>query len=218
MSAQPRRFLSTGTNPAEKSKFVQTCNRLSLFLKENGDIGDLNFGINTKFDATEASAAETTTIDLLRSIGHDTGEKTLEKLKLKNSPPPAPPTEYVILDSSRELTNRASTSSAKPKTAPMTIFYGGKVIVVDDVPADRVRDLMLMAKPKEKFEKNVELASTSKVVSGEAKDSDLPIARRASLHKFLAKRKDRRASPYQTNAQSPGGSTSGNEHSFDLNK
>ncbi|XP_076955130.1 protein TIFY 10A-like [Bidens hawaiensis] len=217
MSA-PRRFPSgtgtgTGTDntPIEKSKFVQTCNRLSLFLKGNGNIGDLNFGVNTKFNATETSAAEVATVDLLSSIDHDTREKALEKLKLKNSPPP----EYVILDSSRELTNKASSSSTKPKTAPMTIFYGGKVIVVDDVPADRVRDLMLMAKPDEKIEKHVELASTSKAVSGESKDSDLPIARRASLHKFLAKRKDRRAWPY---AQSPGGSASGNEHSFDLNK
>ncbi|KAM0039239.1 putative transcription factor TIFY family [Helianthus debilis subsp. tardiflorus] len=213
----------TGKPPPEKSKFLQTCNRLSLFLKENSNIRDLNFGIiNAKFDATgvleteeeeeEEEEEARRTIDLLSSVG---GEKS------------APP-EYVILDSSCcgvELENKGSSSVNK---AQMTIFYGGQVVVLDDVPADRARDLMLIAnsgQPQPQVNEKSELASKNKLKSvgggggggqGE-KDSDLPIARRASLHKFLAKRKDRatvRAAPYQLHNHSPGGSSSG---SFDLN-
>ncbi|XP_035833954.1 protein TIFY 11B [Helianthus annuus] len=187
---------ATGT-PPEKSKFLQTCNRLSLFLKEKGKIRDLNFGINAKFDAT--------------------GEKVEEK------PVDVAIPQYVILDSSScELEDKVE---AKSSTAQMTIFYQGQVLVLDDVPADRARDLMLMAKngvetSKPKPPPPVVDVSRSKGPIKEdvqqAKDSDLPIARRASLHKFLAKRKDRATvrAPYQ----SPGGSSSGNEdHSFDLN-
>ncbi|KAI3798465.1 hypothetical protein L1987_33742 [Smallanthus sonchifolius] len=57
-------------------------------------------------------------------------------------------------------------------------------LVLDDVPADRAKDLMLMAKNKKRVQ-------TSKYPSNVSKDSNLPIARRASLHKFLAKRKGR---------------------------
>ncbi|MFS7897992.1 hypothetical protein Hanom_Chr00s014896g01753921 [Helianthus anomalus] len=46
MSSPTRKPLS------KNSKFLQTCNRLSLFLKENNNIRDLNFGINAKFEAT----------------------------------------------------------------------------------------------------------------------------------------------------------------------
>ncbi|KAI3761663.1 hypothetical protein L1987_52084 [Smallanthus sonchifolius] len=176
----------TGKTPAEKSKFAQTCNRLSLFLKENGSIRDL------KFDATGTSPP---TVDLLSNIGEKAVNMTLP--------------QYVILDSSGELTNKAGAGSSKPKTAQMTIFYGGQVLVLDDVPADRARDLMLMANNEKRLQ-------TYKSPSDVSKDSDLPIARRASLHKFLAKRKDRATvrAPYQANNESPGGSSS---HSFDLN-
>ncbi|KAI3727371.1 hypothetical protein L1987_67185 [Smallanthus sonchifolius] len=182
MSPPKHHLSATGTGgkpPEQKSKFLQTCNRLSLYLKEKGSIRDLSF-------ATGVSSARATTADLLSNIDDD-GEKAETVLP-----------QYVILESFCE--------AAKPKTGQMTIFYQGQVLVVDDVPADRARDLVLIAN------NGVDLESTSKAELLQGKDSELPIARRASLHKFLAKRKDR-ATVNQPQSQSPGSA----EHTFDLN-
>nr|KAJ0209633.1 hypothetical protein LSAT_V11C400193640 [Lactuca sativa] len=256
MSTAKRYF--SGKAPVEKSKFVQTCNRLSLFLKENGNqFRDLSFGINAKFDASgmfvcncfdlgldplielirslklletnlmcQFGISETTTVDLLSNMKFP-GEKDLN-LNAEKSEKMLP--QYVILDSScdvEDLKNKAT----ETKASQMTIFYGGNILVLDDVPEDKARDLMLMAqKGSPKIENRIELASIAKPSSDDhvfrlppppihaelqTKGSDLPIARRASLHKFLAKRKDRATvrAPYQ----SPGGSFSGNDHRFDLN-
>ncbi|CAH1422869.1 unnamed protein product [Lactuca virosa] len=224
MSTAKRYFSGNGNGkaPVEKSKFVQTCNRLSLFLKENGNqFRDLSFGINAKFDASE-----TTTVDLLSNMKYP-GEKALN-LNVEKSEKMLP--QFVILDSSCDVED-SKNKATEPKASQMTIFYGGNILVLDDVPEDKARDLMLMAqKGSPKIENRIELASISKPSSDDhvfrsppppihaelqTKGSDLPIARRASLHKFLAKRKDRATvrAPYQ----SPGGSFSGNDHRFDLN-
>ena len=100
------------------------------------------------------------------------------------------------------------------------------MVVIDDVSENRAKDLILMVKnsqPNEKTGNQIEMASISKSKESiKGKDSDLPIARRASLHKFLAKRKDwatvgAAPDPQVHYNQSPGGSSSGNDHSFDLN-
>ncbi|KAI4975818.1 hypothetical protein ZWY2020_049425 [Hordeum vulgare] len=66
-----------------------------------------------------------------------------------------------------------------PANAQMTIFYGGQVLVLDGVPADRAAELLRAAAAR-----------------GEG---DLPMARKASLQRFMEKRKGRlaaRAVPY----------------------
>ncbi|XP_076889389.1 protein TIFY 10A-like [Bidens hawaiensis] len=225
MSPHNHHLSATGKPPPEKSnsRFLHTCNRLSLFLKEKGNIRDLNFEIHAKFDhiakgVPEASLAKATTVDFLSNIDEKTPQ--MDKSTSINHLP-----QYVTLDSSCEPVTNA-------KTEQMTIFYEGQVLVLDDVSADRARDLMLMAKNGgivKKVENRIESkarvdVSGSKEASKavvQGKDSDLPIARRASLHKFLTKRKDRATvrapAPFQEHNQAPGGSSSGNEHSFDLN-
>ncbi|XP_076925250.1 protein TIFY 11B-like [Bidens hawaiensis] len=231
MSPHNHHLSATGKPPPEKSnsRFLHTCNRLSLFLKEKGNIRDLNFEIHAKFDHIAKGIyiyiyiLFVTSFNCFSSIYKISIMKKTPQMDKSTSINHLP--QYVTLDSSCEPVTNA-------KTEQMTIFYEGQVLVLDDVSADRARDLMLMAKNGgivKKVENRIESkarvdVSGSKEASKavvQGKDSDLPIARRASLHKFLTKRKDRATvrapAPFQEHNQAPGGSSSGNEHSFDLN-
>ncbi|RRT40453.1 hypothetical protein B296_00058531 [Ensete ventricosum] len=98
----------------------------------------------------------------------------------------------------------------------LTIFYAGKVMVFDDFPAAKAKDLMQMASNESiaaqkisfsapraaaspsKLDSMLAAASGSQSMAAPSPDSpsktsasDMPIARRNSLHRFLEKRKDR---------------------------
>ncbi|XP_048543280.1 protein TIFY 11e-like [Triticum urartu] len=67
-----------------------------------------------------------------------------------------------------------------PASAQMTIFYSGQVLVLDEVPADRAAELLRAA-----------AVSGTPRGSCAAADGDLPMARKASLQRFMEKRKGR---------------------------
>ncbi|KAK3153615.1 hypothetical protein QOZ80_2BG0178300 [Eleusine coracana subsp. coracana] len=71
--------------------------------------------------------------------------------------------------------------------AQMTIFYGGQVVVLDDVPANRAAEVLQFA------------AAAKEAVLPAAGNDLLPIARKTSLQRFMEKRRVRvaaRATPY----------------------
>ncbi|GLJ10346.1 hypothetical protein SUGI_0126580 [Cryptomeria japonica] len=82
-------------------------------------------------------------------------------------------------------------------SAQLTIFYGGTVNVYDDISADKAQAIMLLASSgnhggfgsQSPPEKSVSLAVYNQPAR---KISDLPIARKQSLQRFLEKRQDRR--------------------------
>ncbi|KAM5579596.1 protein TIFY 10b [Rosa sericea] len=93
----------------------------------------------------------------------------------------------------------------QPRSAPMTIFYGGQVLVFSDLSAEKAKEIMGLATKGSAVvsstESNVVVKQQPQQQAPQAVGSDLPIARRASLHKFLAKRKERvtAIAPYQLN-------------------
>ncbi|GMQ08095.1 hypothetical protein CsSME_00051985 [Camellia sinensis var. sinensis] len=219
----------SGKSP-EKSNFALTCNRLSQFLKERRSLGDLGFEIAGKIDT---KGRPETTRNMVPKVEKPVGswaQHGLMDLFPQHADLPNKP-----------ISSKPNTMEAEPKTAPMTIFYGGKVFVFDSFPADKAGDLMLFAgsetnpvpapNPIPALGTENQIKSGVSAASGsltqnhlqsqtKATHSDLPvpIARRASLHRFFEKRKDRATAraPYQVHGGPSTSSSSKHEEQLDL--
>ncbi|KAG4136221.1 hypothetical protein ERO13_D08G267400v2 [Gossypium hirsutum] len=193
----------------EKPMFKRTCSLLSQYLKEKGSFGDLTLGITCSHNVEKgmpeivrpATETRTTTMDLFPQGAGFSADNGSRRVGVDVDPQNA--------------------------AAPMTIFYCGQVIVFNDFPADKAKEIMALASKC-----SSENPKTNTFVPGSPNESglgvhsnsndqvpnirtnlptsrecvrpipgDLPIARRASLHRFLEKRKDRITSkaPYPIN-------------------
>ncbi|CAK8539533.1 unnamed protein product [Lathyrus sativus] len=87
---------------------------------------------------------------------------------------------------------KSNITKEESKCAQMTIFYDGKVLVFDDIPAEKAKDIMVFSASN--YVKEHPQVATASVIY------DIPMTRKASLHRFLEKRKDRIAAraPYET--------------------
>ncbi|KAI3912362.1 hypothetical protein MKX01_038424 [Papaver californicum] len=164
--------------------FTQTCNLLSQYMKENkGSFGPTPMNLSSPAPVMGVPSPllynrEVKSMDL---FPQDTGF--------------GPTT--------------TSTETKKPgETAQMTILYGGKVLVFDDLSVEKAKEVMDFAKNFSPVMSNSVVASKDVLPprpqqlpqqTQQKQFGDLPIARKASLHRFLEKRKDRinAKAPYQ---------------------
>ncbi|CAN4094550.1 unnamed protein product [Withania somnifera] len=207
----------SGKVAGSKSQFSQTCNLLSQFLKKKGSFGDLNnLGIYrstfepTGSQQTSVTTTTTTTMNLLPMIekSGDSSSSTSSSVETK----PQKPMDLFPQDfdfcKEQSSKSKLTTQSDQPEKAQMTIFYGGQVIVFDDFPADKAKQIMKLANkqnPTNNFSYNTmmmnnqELPKCNQMPIAQTSVADLPIARRNSLTRFLEKRRDRitATAPYQ---------------------
>ncbi|KAG0499482.1 hypothetical protein HPP92_003740 [Vanilla planifolia] len=181
----------------EKSSFSMTCSLLSQYIKEKGSFADLGIGMPGKTTPTTMSLLPG--VDVSGEDFTDSKEENVTKSmelfpKTVGFGTTSPPVE-----------------TKKPEKAQLTIFYGGKIMVFDNFPAEKAQDLMQLAGKRQNFNCVTQISEVppvatpktcpSPVNTGAAQPnlSHLPIARKASLHRFLEKRKDRISAiaPYQ---------------------
>ncbi|KAK3220547.1 hypothetical protein Dsin_014517 [Dipteronia sinensis] len=172
------------------SNFAQKCNLLSQYLKENGSFGDISLQMNAK-KLQSSKGLEATTMDLLPILENSSAAK----------------------DCTKQSSNQM-----------MTIFYAGKVIVFNDFPAEKAKEIMVLAagstsnnNSASALEKaafatpDLNIASSHhgsciNTINNMNATQKLPFyhhhqKRKASLHRFFEKRKDRitAKSPYHVN-------------------
>ncbi|CAN6305320.1 unnamed protein product [Urochloa humidicola] len=92
-----------------------------------------------------------------------------------------------------EEPDEAGPAPSPAPAAQLTIVYGGRALVLDHVPADRAADLLRLAAAA--------ASGRGGIMEQLSSAADLPVARKASLHRFMEKRKGRaaaaRAGPYR---------------------
>ncbi|XP_020203063.1 protein TIFY 10B [Cajanus cajan] len=237
----------SGNKPArspEKSTFSQKCSLLSQYIKEKGSFGDLTLGMTCKPEpcgSSETSCQSATTMNLFPTKENNVTPNNLTAMDLLSPQTFRPAEEIPTLVNSSAI----KCMGKGAKSAQMTIFYGGQVVVFDDFPADKASEIMSYASKGVPQSQNnsvytytqsqpsfpptlvrtcadssapiipsVNIAATNNIHEHPQAPSrpvvcELPIARKASLHRFLEKRKDRIASkaPYQVtngDANKPG--------------
>ncbi|KAL8466377.1 hypothetical protein ACS0TY_035471 [Phlomoides rotata] len=124
---------------AVASNFAQTCNLLSRYVKEKGCLRDLNLEIGGKVESLEA---------LVKPGSSLSGSPSTSKKLQTNSGKSQKEISSII--TIEDDCNKASTSklgrTGDSNTSQLTIFYSGRVLIFDDFPAGKVKELVSVAK------------------------------------------------------------------------
>ncbi|KAK8641906.1 hypothetical protein V6N13_011274 [Hibiscus sabdariffa] len=134
----------------ERASFV---NLLSQLLKEKRNLGDISVGMASKPESQgiETSRQQAATMNFLPNMDHSL-ESLKPNLVVSTSNSNAklsdlfPEIGSFVASSSREDTNN-TTDSRKPakveaKSSQLTMFFGGQVVVFNDFPSDKFKEIM----------------------------------------------------------------------------
>lgn len=166
---------------AGNSRFAITCGLLRQYMmREQQQLGGLD-------GARRLPALEET---------EEEAEETTDGRTMQLFPTRAGTLQQEPSQSQKRRQRRPAEAQAK---GPLTIFYDGRVVVLEDFPADKAKELMQLAGSSS----SSSASSSSEVAAGSsspavaaaqpaaAPSADLPMARKVSLQRFLQKRKER---------------------------
>lgn len=194
---RPAAKMAAAKSGEKATSFAMACSLLSRYVRQNGAAaGDLGLAIRAEVDAKRTSADT------------EKGETTKETMDLfpQNA------------GFGSEAAMKEAPNASEPEKRQLTIFYAGKVLVFDDFPPEKAKDLMQMASKGSSVAQNPGLlpsptvatvtdstkiaevpAAPVAVVNTQKRAADIPQAPKASLRRFLEKRKDRLTAkaPYQ---------------------
>ncbi|KAF3326526.1 protein TIFY 10A-like protein [Carex littledalei] len=192
------------TRPAEKTSFALACGLLSQYMKEKGNTLNLNLGVSEAYQRPTTMrflpGAEVET----ETEMEDTGNAFIS-VSSKNE------IELFPQSAGFEASNPSENKQRKEaEKSQLTIFYGGRVLVFDNYPVDKVEELKNFAStgrstscnstymPPTSSYSQISVTDKSTVPS-----TTIPLARaqipRAAIKQFMEKRKDRlnAKAPYQ---------------------
>ncbi|RCV11827.1 hypothetical protein SETIT_2G217500v2 [Setaria italica] len=174
------------TPAREKSSFAVTCSLLSQYLKDKkGGLQGLG-GLGMAPPPPDAAGAfrPPTTMNLLSALDAPAAEEPNDAAK-------------ATTEEAKEHDQQTGENPREEEAQQLTIFYGGKVVVFDKFPSTKVKDLLQIVNAG-----GDRAGDTAAPQPSQNSLSDMPIARRNSLHRFLEKRKGRitAKAPYQVNS------------------
>ncbi|WZZ57853.1 hypothetical protein YC2023_057960 [Brassica napus] len=133
--------------PLEKSNFTRRCSLLSRYLKEKGSFGNINLGLIRKpnsdrvlsgnSDPPDEKTVRISQTRCWKQHKADSETKTLDVFQrvLKGEPSPGKANEDSNLSNPSE-----------PGSSQLTIFFGGKVLVYNEFPTDKAKEILEVAK------------------------------------------------------------------------
>jgi jasmonate ZIM domain-containing protein len=211
-------IVDSGRFSGGRSNFSQMCTVLSRYLKEKGSFEHLKLGLTHSLEPKGSPAETMNLLPMIEKSGPGSGSVSV----YLSMPPISLPQQAGAGRDESETQKKSNLGG--PETSQMTIFYAGQVIVFDDFPAARAKEIMMLASkssaaqdgPNAAFRRPYTVQSPAEPTAGvhtfgihkrrsaqPPLDSDLPIARKNSLARFLEKRKDRITvnSPYPAPVQ-----------------
>ncbi|KHG06931.1 Protein TIFY 11B -like protein [Gossypium arboreum] len=140
-----------GQKSPDRASFV---NLLSQYLKEKRNLGDFSLGMTSKPDAKglETSRQQAKNMNFLSNMPN-CSESSRPNLVASTSNVKSsdffPQIGSFCASSSKEdtinKTDFMKSAAVEPKNAQLTIFFGGQVLVYNDFPADKVKEIMAVA-------------------------------------------------------------------------
>ncbi|XVE97870.1 hypothetical protein REPUB_Repub03eG0055900 [Reevesia pubescens] len=140
----------------EKPSFTQTCSLLSQYLKEKGSFGDLSLGMTCNVEANGTPEMMRPTMNLFpvneksadvcgQNVGAPRNFRSMDLFSQQAGFSSSVSKDDGLKRVDSSVTSMNKFAPAEPQNAQMTIFYGGQVIVFNDFPADKAKEIMLLA-------------------------------------------------------------------------